>query len=241
MPFATFGSATNVPAPRRRVSWPSRTSSSSAARTVSRETPSSTPSRRSDGIAVADLERLDQLEHAARASRAASSPRRRELGRAARAEAQRPSRGRRSGSAAGRRRARARSPTRAPCVASTRAVKSAPAGAAGCPRPSASSTSAVIGGASTVEEDVRVGAELLQHLDCDLDRREARVRRRRPRSSRAGSRGRRGRRPAGRGRPASGSAELAEPDDVAVDRRLDEVHRRRADEAGDEEVRAARS
>ena len=50
MPLATFGSATNVPAPRRRTRYPSRTSSSSAARTVRRETPRSMPSCRSDGI-----------------------------------------------------------------------------------------------------------------------------------------------------------------------------------------------
>ncbi len=51
MPFATFGSATKVPEPRRRVSRPSRTSSSSAARRVSREMPSAWLSTRSEGIA----------------------------------------------------------------------------------------------------------------------------------------------------------------------------------------------
>ena len=63
IPFATFGSATNVPAPRRRVRWPSRTSSSSAARTVRRETPRSDAEQPLGRDRVADLERLDQLEH----------------------------------------------------------------------------------------------------------------------------------------------------------------------------------
>ena len=49
--WAIFGSLTNVPLPRRRTSRPSRTRSSSAARTVSRETPRSALSCRSDGIA----------------------------------------------------------------------------------------------------------------------------------------------------------------------------------------------
>ena len=48
---AIFGSRTKVPAPRRRASKPSRTRSSSAARTVRRDTPRSTHSCRSDGIA----------------------------------------------------------------------------------------------------------------------------------------------------------------------------------------------
>ena len=52
MLFATLGSATNVPAPRRRTRYPSRTSPSSAARTVSRETPRSRQSWRSEGIAA---------------------------------------------------------------------------------------------------------------------------------------------------------------------------------------------
>ena len=61
---AIFGSRTNVPLPRRRTSRPSRTSSSIAARTVSRETPRSTLSWRSDGIALADAEALDQVDDA---------------------------------------------------------------------------------------------------------------------------------------------------------------------------------
>ena len=48
---AIFGSRTKVPLPRRRTRKPSRTSSSIAARTVSRETPRSALSCRSDGIA----------------------------------------------------------------------------------------------------------------------------------------------------------------------------------------------
>ena len=48
---AIFGSLTNVPEPRLRTRKPSRTRSSSAARTVSRETPRSALSWRSDGIA----------------------------------------------------------------------------------------------------------------------------------------------------------------------------------------------
>ena len=63
IPLATFGSATNVPAPRRRVRRPSRTSSSSAARKVSRETPELDAEHALGRDRVADLERLDQLEH----------------------------------------------------------------------------------------------------------------------------------------------------------------------------------
>ena len=48
---AIFGSLTNVPLPWRRTSIPSRTRSSSAARTVRRETPRSVQSWRSEGIA----------------------------------------------------------------------------------------------------------------------------------------------------------------------------------------------
>jgi hypothetical protein len=48
---AIFGSDTYVPLPWRRSSRPSRTSSSIAARSVGRETPSSDASRRSGGIA----------------------------------------------------------------------------------------------------------------------------------------------------------------------------------------------
>ena len=72
---AIFGSLTNVPAPRRRTRWPSRTRSSSAARTVSRDMPRSAlqlPLRRDR---VADRELLDQVEHAAPAPRSASSGR----------------------------------------------------------------------------------------------------------------------------------------------------------------------
>ena len=75
---AIFGSLTNVPAPRRRTSKPSRTSSSSAARTVSRETPRSVLSWRSEGIASPTpsrsirsstwLARLALLGHGSRAS-----------------------------------------------------------------------------------------------------------------------------------------------------------------------------
>ena len=50
--WAIFGSLTNVPLPCRRMSMPSRTRSSSAARTVRRETPRSVHSWRSDGIAA---------------------------------------------------------------------------------------------------------------------------------------------------------------------------------------------
>ncbi len=49
--WAIFGSLTNVPLPCRRTRSPSRTRSSSAARTVRRDTPSSPTSWRSDGIA----------------------------------------------------------------------------------------------------------------------------------------------------------------------------------------------
>ena len=49
--WAILGSLTNVPLPCRRTSIPSRTRSSRAALTVRRETPRSTQSCRSDGIA----------------------------------------------------------------------------------------------------------------------------------------------------------------------------------------------
>ena len=67
----------------------------------------------------------------------------------------------------------------------------------------ASSTSAVIERAVDGEEDVRVGAEVLEHLDDDLDRRQPRRERARPRSSRAGCRGSPARRRAG-GRARAG-------------------------------------
>ena len=61
--WAIFGSPTNVPEPRRRTTYPSRARSSSAARSVNRDTPRSALSWRSEGIACADIELLDEVEH----------------------------------------------------------------------------------------------------------------------------------------------------------------------------------
>ena len=62
--WAIFGSLTNVPLPWRRTSMPSRTRSSSAARTVRRETPRSCAQLALGRDRVADAELLDQVEHA---------------------------------------------------------------------------------------------------------------------------------------------------------------------------------
>ena len=62
--WAIFGSLTKVPAPRLRMRYPSRTSSSRAARTVSRETPRSVLSCRSDLDRLADRQAIDEVEDA---------------------------------------------------------------------------------------------------------------------------------------------------------------------------------
>ncbi len=195
------------------------------------------PSCRSDGIASPTLERLDQLEHLlARLALLRHMPVSSELGlrRACRREPRPRCPDRRSGSAPGRRRARARSPTRARCAGvDARGEERLVAAAAKPPSTADSSTSAVIGGASTLEEDVRVGAELLEHLDVDLDRRQPGRERRVLEALRPDAEHDPSGRPAARGKR---HAELPEAHRVVLERRLDEVHRGRADERGDEEV-----
>ena len=88
---------------------------------------------------------------------------------------------------------------------------------------------------------MRVGAELLHDLDRDVDPRQlaganaasSNASGRMPSTTRAAPRGRRR---AG----SSGTRYCPNTDVAAVDRRLDEVHRRRADEGGDEEVARVR-
>src|SRR5207247_10598 len=154
--LATFGSATKVPAPRRRSRYPSRTSSSSAARTVRRETPRSPASCRSDGI---------------------------------------------------------ESPT------SRLSIRS--------------STRSRVSRCFVIRRRVQLGAERLAHLDLDLDRGQAGPREGnvlealRPDAEDDAVFGR---------RRLERHLELREGDGVALAARVDEVHRRRADERRDEEV-----
>ena len=181
IPFATFGSATNVPAPRRRVRWPSRTSSSSAARTVE-PGDAELDARAAARTGSRRRPRASRSARApARGSRAASSSRSPSARRArlarggssrapvSRIEELEPLRDR-PPARAGRRRAR-------PVRASTRAVNSAPPPAIS-PRASSPGLEHLGRDRPGVdgEEDVRVGAEVLEHLDDDLDRRQARAR-----------------------------------------------------------------
>ena len=124
---------------------------------------------------------------------------------------------------------------------STRAVKTAPS-----PAISAlllALVPQVLGvdaGRVDVKSDVRIRAELLEHRDLDVDPRQRRIGEARvlegsgpdPEDDRAARR---------RG-PVSAERDpvAAELDRVAVEPRLDEVHRRRADEGRDEEVDRAR-
>ena len=85
------------------------------------------------------------------------------------------------------------------------------------------------------EDHVRVGAEVLEHRHLTSSRgRAGSAKRRVVEGSRAGCRARPCPAPA---RRASGMPIAAELDRVVRDGRLDEVHRRRADERGHEEVR----
>ena len=99
------------------------------------------------------------------------------------------------------------------------------------------------GAASTRKHDMRVRAELLEDVDRDARSAEGPPARA-PASSNASGRMPSTTRPAragGRRAGSSGSACCPKRDDAVLDRRLDEVHRRRADEGGDEDVaRAAR-
>ena len=208
MPFATFGSATNVPAPRRRVRRPSRTSSSSAARTVSRETPSSMPSSRSDGIASPTSSDSISSSTWSRISRcfviaAPSATARRPAAARPRGTAARRSRGSKKWSRCGidgelDAAADPRSGARVDAGGEQRA------GAGDQPARVVARLQHLGGDRPRVdgEEDVRVGAEILEHLDDDLDRRQARRERARPRSPPAGCRGS----PARRRRPRPGAS-----------------------------------
>ena len=104
------------------------------------------------------------------------------------------------------------------------------------------STSAVIGGASTVKNTCASEPSSSSTSTSTVDRRRAR------RANAASSKPPAGCRATTRSRPgwpagarSSGTRKPPNDDPVAVDRRLDEVHRRRADERRDEEVRAARA
>ena len=208
---AIFGSLTNVPG-RRAVARGSPRARGRRERRerVSRETPKSALSCRSDGIASPTRELLDEVEHEiarlacfvtrsivtdllelvnTRSTSASLSEQRgsasgsRALGAQ---ERSRRSRRRRSGSAPGRPRGAGGPPTRACVRGSTRAFRSAPR--------SVDEVGAVvvlvleraprlIALRVDAEEHVRVRAELLEHDDLDLDRRAARrTRTPRPRS-----------------------------------------------------------
>ena len=238
--FATFGSATNVPdaAAAQQVPLADELVERGAHREprdaeVDRELPLGR-----DRVARRRASRSGRAR--ARASRAASSQRSRQrrLGRRRRRASRAGLRRRRTGTATRRPRARAGPPTRAAGArvdargeeraVRARAARSSPGGLEH------------LGGDRRrvhAEEHVRVGAELLEHLDADRRSTAGRARRRASsklsgRIPRISSRPGRDRPPAGRERDAV----LAEHDGVAVDRGLDEVHRRRADERGDEEV-----
>ena len=171
MPFATFGSATNVPEPRRRVSRPSRTSSSRAARRVNLEIPSAWLSTRSDGIASPTLEGLDQLEHLL-AGFALLRHRRAPRARRGSGTSRRPVSAWKNCKRRGSTASETRSPTAAAVRRPTRAVKREPPSVGARSSSSASRISAVIERASTREEDVGVRAEVLEHLDDDVERRQ---------------------------------------------------------------------
>ena len=150
----------------------------------------------------------------------------------------RPSRDRRSGTRWRRRRARSASPRpggRAGVDAGCEQRRAAREERAVVV---ASRVSAVMRGASTREEDVGVGADLFEHLDAGFDRRRA------VGYAKAASSKHSGRMPSTTrvvpGRPAvsaRGGRGYCPKHDVVVRRsRLDEVHRRRADERCDEQV-----
>ena len=253
--WAIFGSLTKVPEPRRRIRYPSRTRSSRAARTVRRETPRSALSWRSDGIAspTPSARSGRRPGHASRSASSRSATARR---RSSRAGASEPSLGsagrpaasaraaspdRRSGSAPGRPRAHAAADA-GRVRGSTRAVKSVPLGGEESRlvlghRPLRATARRI-----DVEERVRVGAELLDARSTStVERRQpggARTPRPRSASGRIPSTtpaSRRGGRCAGSSGSGSRRTRPRRPR-----RRLDEVHRGRADEGGHEQVARAR-
>ncbi len=131
-------------------------------------------------------------------------------------------------------------PTRAAVRGSTRAFRSEPRSVTRSAVVSSSSpsVSAAILRRVDTEEHVRIRAELLEHDDLDVDRRQLRRRERRVLERLGANAEDHGAaltafRPPGR---VELDAELPERDLAVGDGRLDEVHRRRADEAGDEEV-----
>ncbi len=144
----------------------------------------------------------------------------------------------------GRRRAAASRP-RAPSCGRRRAPRRAPASApprAGPPRPRAhrcTAPSTVTGAASTSKNTKTSEPSSSSTMHPHVDLRQARRRERRsPRRPPAGCRRSRWPTAAKRGRRSRSSRdrEAAEPDRVTADVGLDEVHRRRADERGDEDV-----
>src|SRR5688572_9134697 len=264
---AIFGSLTNVPLPWRRTRSPSRTSSSSAARTVSLETPSSDVSWRSEGIACPTpscsirsrtrfltslcfvagwLVSLIGFLSTLRAIVAISSVWSRPL------------------DESDRRRLGCRLGAETPTVRGVEEVEAARIDGetgrctlrSGGPGVDAGREEGrmrreqrrivlevVVAGLHRHalgvhgEADVRLGAELLEHLDLD---RQARQRGRCGLTvlERLGPNAEHD--PADIRRRAvrrvERDGELAEPNARAFERRLDEVHRRRADERGDEDV-----
>ena len=265
--WAIFGSLTNVPLPCRRTSMPvadevveRRANGQARDAEVGAELPLGRDR-------VADAELLDQVEDAVRASRSASSTvvarchrvgrHRRPSGQdqlcrtgalparaASRNASATPSPDRRNGSGRGRRRASTRPAPRIRVRGSRRAVKS-------CARSASRRRVVVLGsprlgratrGASTRKKACGLGSELLDDLDVDADARQLRRRAaRRPRTPRGGCRGRRGRRRRPGAAPRRAARGGRRRRRLVLDRRLDEVHRRRADEGRDEEVRAARA
>ena len=238
MPFATFGSATNVPdaTPAHEVALAHELFERGAHRQprdaeVEAELPlggdrvADARARRSAPAPCSRVSRcLVTMRHASSGTPSAAS-----RAPVSRVEEMEP-RGRRP-------RARRSSPTRAVVrgVDPRREQRLAwPANR----RPTAdSSTSAVIGGASTVKKMWASEPSSSSTSTRTRDRRQARRERRVVEAPRAGCPSTtRSRPPAGgaRRRAARGTARSARV--VALDRRLDQVHRRRADERGDEEV-----
>ena len=129
-------------------------------------------------------------------------------------------------------------PTRAEVRGSTRAFKSAPRSVTRSAALSASLSADVGRDTRRVdsEEHVRVRAEVFLHDDVDVDRRQLEGSERRI-LERLGSDAEH--HATCRARPSRRiecNAELSEGDLVGLDRRVHEVHRRRSDEAGDEEI-----
>ena len=268
--WAIFGSLTNVPLPCRRTSMPSRTRSSSAARTVRRETPRSAHSWRSEGIAsptsscsirsrtlFARLALLRPGAAGAARCRLVRSHRRPSdqyqlcrnrcgVGVTGASQQERRAGLRVEEMEAGgvdcerrrdRRRARA-------CAGRARAVKSC-ALAGDQARVVVLARGRLGGDAGSVDAEERVRRRPRAPRPPRRRRSPAAA----PAAASAASSNASGRMPSttrrdvcrpGAGAGSSGDAEAAERDGVVLDRRLDEVHRGRADEGRHEEVRAAR-